>query len=348
MRKHVSILTRGLDPARFVSTLFAPATVVLDPGCEFIPHRPLVISARASLASDLKAILNLSSMLCSETDIVHAHGLRGAWIGVLAARKAGIPALFTAHNLVPHLNPLALFCMRMVGKSSDRIVAVSHAVAASLVKAGVQPDRVVVIPNGIDVDAFMIDAGDTCLRTELAIASNARVIVAVGRLAPEKGFDVLIRAYSVLRRLTPSIELLIVGSGPSESQLKRLAADLAPNTRFVGAVTKVAPYLHLADVVAIPSFAEGQGIVALEAMACRKPIVASRVGGLVETIRDLQSGLLVLPGSPEALADALTTVLADERMRVAFGKKGFEVVESEYSAAKMIRAIEEEYLRLAW
>jgi glycosyltransferase involved in cell wall biosynthesis len=336
IRSHVRTLLGHLDLARFTCTVYGPGGLNLQ--LENAVHVPLDIRRRMHPIADLRAIGRLARLLRGNTDLVHAHGLRGALIGIPAAHLARVPAVFTAHNLAPRLSAPQRFILADLTRRAARVIAVSHAVAETLTGLGVQGSRVAVIPNGIDLAALERQQTAEPVRPRFDIAPQAPLIVAVGRLAREKGFDLLIDA---MWQLTtgqaadvPDAVLMIVGSGPEEGPLRASASGL--NVRFMGRVEQVMPLLQAADVVAIPSREEGQGIVALEAMAARRAIVAGRVGGLTETLEDGACGLLVAPNDVQELVRGLDRLLADAGLRQKLGQAGRARVEREYTAERMI------------
>lgn len=344
IRRHIATLLAGLDRKRFAPTLFAPADFALSEA--EVARVPLAIAARTQPFADLRAIRQLAQLLCGNFDIVHAHGLRGALIGVLAAHRAGVPSLFTAHNLVPRSGLLQRSVLALIGRHASAVLAVSEAVAATLKEFGIPAEKITVIPNGVDLADFDAPVEAAQLRAQFGVPADVPLILAVGRFASEKGFDVLIDAFAQMQAQGSSARLMLVGSGPLEEELRRRAASAEDRIVFAGQQANVAPFLHAADLVAIPSRQEGQGIVALEAMAARKPVVASRVGGLAETIVPEETGLLVPPEETTAWADALAGLLQDRAKREAMGAEGRQRVEKEYTAVQMVRRIEAVYERI--
>jgi glycosyltransferase involved in cell wall biosynthesis len=342
IRRHVSTLLAHLDREQFVPVLFAPPEFRLDIHGSDVSHVPLAIGARTEPWADWRAIRALANDLRGNFDIVHAHGLRGALIGVPAARRAGIESVFTAHNLVPGGGATRIL-LATVGRRAARILAVSQAVADTLRAAGASGAKTVVIPNGIDLAPFDNPLDLQAVRAEYRLPAEAPLVFAAGRHAREKGFDVLIAAVRELQSRVPGVCLALAGSGPLETILRQQATAQNAPARFVGHLSSIAPPLRAADVFAVPSREEGQGIVALEAMAAGKPVVASRVGGLAETIVDGETGLLVPPEDVTALAGALAELLTDRRRCEAMGRAGRARVEREYSAARMIQRIEAVY-----
>jgi glycosyltransferase involved in cell wall biosynthesis len=298
------------------------------------------IAASPHPLRDLRAAFAVAKAVAAfRIDLIHGHGLRGAWIAALAGRRARKPFLFTAHNLAPDKSgKLARMALRYVGGRASRIIAVSRAVAESM-RPYAPASNIEVIPNGIDLAPFDHPTDRTALLTSVGVSEiPTHVVAAAGRLAPEKGFHVLIEAVPGVLDRFPGAHVVIAGEGPERPRLKAMVEERSLHGQVLlpGRVDDVAGLLSMADVVAIPSLSEGQGIVALEAMAARKPVVASRVGGLEETVKSAVTGLLVKPGDPGELAFALCSFLGDPKAREAMGRAGREVVEKEFTADMMV------------
>jgi glycosyltransferase involved in cell wall biosynthesis len=211
-------------------------------------------------------------------DVVHTHLYRACVYGRLAARLAGVRTVVATEHSLGRTRiegrPLTAGVRRLY-RATERLgrmtVAVSEPVATRLVEWGVRPDRVTVIPNGIDAGALAFDpALRDRTRTELGLWPSEPVVGAVGRLDPGKRFDVLLRAMAGL-----DATLLLVGAGPERAVLEALAGrlGLADRIRFLGEVTDVRPLLCAMDVLAAPSAEETFGLAVLEALACGLPAV---------------------------------------------------------------------------
>jgi glycosyltransferase involved in cell wall biosynthesis len=235
--------------------------------------------------------------------------------------------------------------MRVFWRKITQMIAVSQAVATTFADNDIHAQQTEIIPNGVDLREFEEPPTPSPIRKQLKIPEGARIIVSAGRLAPEKGYDILIAAFRHLRLQNPHVHCLIVGDGDEEESLKQLGWG-EKNLHFVGAVPNAIPYLQAADVVAVPSRMEGQGIVALEAMAAGKPVVATRVGGLVETVEEQITGTLVPPHDPFSLSNALSLLLTSPELCKAMGRAGRKRIESRYTAELMMRRTEDLYLRL--
>jgi glycosyltransferase involved in cell wall biosynthesis len=330
------LLCAGLREQGIEVAVAAPAGFSLEMDTP-PPLLPASITALPHPICDPRAVARVADY-AERADILHGHGLRGAWIAGLAARRVNRPFVFTAHNLAPANRLAASLLFRPATRNADTVIAVSLAVAYTLTPYGVAPEKITVIPNGIDLAPFDRAQDRAAVCRELCIDEKRRIVVAVGRLSPEKGFDVLLRAAARLRRLLPDICFLLAGDGPERLNiaLTRALYGLSAHMYLLGRWKDVPGLLSAADVVAVPSYREGQGIVALEAMAARRPVVASQVGGLIETVQDGFTGLLVPPGDPVALRGALLKLLTDEEMRKRMGAAGRLRVEQHYTTHRMV------------
>lgn len=188
------------------------------------------------------------------------------------------------------------------------------------------PGEYEIVPNGLDVDAFRRPRPRPA-----AFATGARHVLYVGRLEPRKGVGHLIRAIASVQRIIPGVRLIVVGDGPDRESLVDLARSVGADVRFAGRVDdkELPAYYQASDVVCSPSLrGESFGIVLLEAMACGKPIVASRIAGYEALVGDAGCGPLVPPGDAGAIAEALVSLLGDEALRQELGARGLTVVQS--------------------
>jgi teichuronic acid biosynthesis glycosyltransferase TuaC len=196
-------------------------------------------------------------------------------------------------------------------RSAAAVTAVSQPLVDALRAAGVPAEKLTVIPNGVDTSRFAL--GDRAAARQRLGLEPGPLVVCVSRLSYEKGVDVLIESARNLRASLPGVRLAIVGEGPERPALEAslASAGLGAQARLVGAVphAEVATWMTAADVIAMPSRREGHPNAAMEALACGRPLVASRVGALTELITPTR-GITVPPGEPVALAAALAAALA--------------------------------------
>ena len=333
IRQHVLSLLNGLDPAQIVSSVAAPPEFIAQvaDAPQLFASVPLSITPKIS-PSDLRVSRRLGQFQPQFSDIVHAHGLRAAWVAALAHRRRPFPLIFTAHNVVEGSLAVRL-ALSFVSRHCTKIVAVSQSVADGLIICGVPRSQIEVIPNGIDAGYFTPSANSRAeARAAFGLPETAFIVASAARFSPEKGLDVLVEAARSRRHMT----FLLAGDGP---QFETLSRDLPPNVKLLGRLDDVRPLLFAADVFAVPSRREGQGIAALEAMAAGVPVVASRVGGLAEMLTDGETALLVPPGDPEALAAALSRLHSDSRLRHNLAESASALVKSRYSLSPMLERL---------
>jgi D-inositol-3-phosphate glycosyltransferase len=348
---------RGVDVEVFTRATSSrqPRQVPLEPGVlvRHVPAGPFEGLRKEDLPGQLCAFA--AGVMIAEAnrppgwyDVVHSHYWLSGQVGWLAAERWQVPLVHTMHTMARVKNrsladgdaaepPGREIGEAQVVEVADRLVANTDEECVQLIDLyGADPARVAVVPPGVDLDRFtpVPEAGRRSVRQRLGVAPDARLLLFVGRIQPLKAPDVLVRAAARLlaRRpeLRPSLVVAVVG-GPSGSGLRepesllRLVGELglADVVRFEppAAADRLADWYRAADLVAVPSYSESFGLVALEAQACGTPVVAAAVGGLRQTVDDGRSGVLVHGHDPQEWADVLMTVLDDEphRRRLALG-----------------------------
>lgn len=254
--------------------------------------------------------------------------------------------LHTATTARLHLyGRLALVAVRR----ADRVVAVSASQARALADAGVPPERLAVVRTAVDADAMArrarSGAGPAGARAALGVPPEAPLIALVGRLTTQKGVDVALSALARLLAAAPGARLAIAGDGPELDRLHALAAGLGVGAAvaWAGALADPLPLLAAADVVILPSRAEGLPRVALEAAAVGRPVVAAAVGGLPEAVRHGETGWLVPPEDAGALCAALERLLADPDLGRRLGDAAAADVRVRFTLASAARALADLY-----
>jgi glycosyltransferase involved in cell wall biosynthesis len=223
-----------------------------------------------------------------------------------------------------------------------RWIAVSEQVGKECQQElGLEPRRVVVVPNGIDTHRFRPDTiARQQSRARLGIADDVPLLIATGRLEYEKGFHITIHALQRIRKRYPKAQLIIAGDGVSRPMLERLAEQTAPGAvHFTGHVPNedLPALLAAADVYLMPTLRnEGMPMTIIEALAVGLPVIASRVGGVPSTITDGETGLLIPVGHTQALAQATIRVLEDDQLRLRLAHAARAIAERLYSQTHMV------------
>jgi glycosyltransferase involved in cell wall biosynthesis len=258
-------------------------------------------------------------------DLVHTHLVHADVYGALGARRL----VSTKHNDDPFRAGAFRYVERALTRRAGRVVAITHSLARFLVeRVGLPRDKVTTIHYGLD--DLPRAWGEN---PPTPVSEDARVLLAVCRLEPQKGVDVAVRALPAVRERHASAELVVLGEGPERAALERLARDLDVPVHLPGRVPDVAAWLRRADLLVHPARWEGFGLALLEAMLAELPVVATNVSSIPEIVADGETGLLVPPDDPDALAVALARVLADPG---TFGAAGRERARTEFSVARMV------------
>jgi glycosyltransferase involved in cell wall biosynthesis len=299
-------------------------------------------------ADDKAAVRELSAYLVrNEIDLLHAHMYRAEVVGARAALAAGTPVVMaTVHSSrVRSLEDVA--ALAALTPVMDRLIVPSASIAAKVRAEGRGGASFSIIPNGVDLARFDLPLAACALRREFGIPGGAPLLGVVARLEPEKGHRYLIEAMPAIVRGAPETWLVIVGEGSLLGELQALAAALpAPagdRVIFTGRREDVSAITAEIDVAVLPSLREAQGISILEAMARRKPVVASAVGGIPEVLTNGLDGLLVPPADPSALAEACIRLACSPELRRQLGEAGRATVEARFSLDAMVRRIEAVY-----
>jgi glycosyltransferase involved in cell wall biosynthesis len=297
---HVACATGGAGAA-VLADAGVPVTVLLDqPAGRRADGRPE--QALRELVAELRPA------------VVHAHLFASAAAAAHAVRGSSVPLVVTEHTEGPWRDRRAL--SGLVHLRADRVLATSTAVRDRLVTDhGVAPHRIeVLLPAAA---ALPTADGPPAVPGRPAVGL-------VGRLVPDQGVDVLLRAAALVSTVVPQVAFLVVGDGPLRPELERRAVvlGLAGTVTFTGYRSDATRLVGGLDVLAVPSRADGSPLVVCEAMAAGVPVVASRVGGLPDLVEDGGSGLLVRPGEPEDLARALVSLLLDPEAARRLGARG--------------------------
>lgn len=269
--------------------------------------------------------------------VVQTCELYGNIFALPFAAAAGVPVrIASRRELNPDKTRAQIALQRQVYRCSHAIVANSQAAAAQLRAEGVAADRVRVIPNGLDLDRFRPRHRERPIST----------IVSVANLRREKAHECLLAAAARLAPRYPDLRYLIVGDGPRAAELRALTRTLGldERVRFLGHREDVADLLAGADIFVLPSRSEAFPNGALEAMAAGLPVVACRVGGLIDLIEHERTGLLVPPDDSAALADALDSLLRAPQSAAALGRSARAEAAARYSFDRMVAAFEDLYV----
>jgi glycosyltransferase involved in cell wall biosynthesis len=298
---------------------------------------------------DYAAFIKIAKRFKHEgVDIVHCHNIGALLYGSIGgklARTAG--TLYTAHGTYSARRLANLRFGRFL--SVDRIVAVSDDSRRAILNHGrYRPEDVETFPNGIDTKSFDLDVDVEEIKRELGIRENVTVLGIVARLSWEKEHKTLFDAVAQLKSNGTNVALVVIGDGPLKEDLHDYVSDaeISDAVFFLGERYDVPQLLQVLDVFVLSSRIEGMSLTLLEAMAAGLPIVATDVGGNSEVVAAGETGILIEPGNPAALAKAVEKFVSDSELARTMGERGRTRVNEIFSLEAMVKRYETVYEQL--
>ena len=366
---HVAYLTAGLAERGYETTLVAGTIARGEESMAFVAEAHNVhvetlgdLHREISPIRDLRAIVHLAQLIRRERPtILHTHTAKAGAVGRIAAllaRGARPPIVvhtFHGHVLRGYFGRLTTFGFRTLerwlARTSTSLVAVSPEVRDDLVALGVAPaSKFTVVRLGIDLPR-RVDNDDEQrreTRRQMGLREDAFVVGWVGRMTAVKRTDLVVLALQKLVELDVDAFVVLVGDGPDRDHLERYAHDLGVIKRclFLGYQEDVARFYDAIDVLVLPSINEGTPVSVIEALAARRPAVATRVGGVPDVVRDGVDGFLVDAEDSDALAARLAELAADPERRAQMGEAGHARVIERYAVARLVDDVDRLYREL--
>jgi glycosyltransferase involved in cell wall biosynthesis len=366
---HVAYLTAGLEKRGYDTTLAAGSLARGEDSMAFVAEglgvevvRIDELGREISPLRDLLATFKLARLIRRERpQILHTHTAKAGTVGRVAALLAGsrrppiVVHTFHGHVLRGYFGPVRSLLFRLLERwlasNTTALVAVSPQVRDDLVALGVAPrERFAVIRLGIELDERVAAQQDGRLesRRYLGIPVDRFAVGWVGRMTAVKRTDDVLVAFKALRAGGVDACLCMVGDGPDREQLERRAHELGivRDTLFLGYQEDVAPLYAAFDALVLPSGNEGTPVSAIEALAAGRPVVATRVGGVPDVVRDGEDGFLVEAGATDELADRLARLARDPALRDQMGKQGRERVLPRYAVDRLVDDVDRLYQSL--
>jgi len=362
---HVAYLTAGLRELGYDTTLVAGTLARGEDSMAFVARGLDVdvvtipeLGREISPVRDLIATLRLAWLIRRERpQIVHTHTAKAGTVGRLAALLAGgrrppiIVHTFHGHVLRGYFGPLRSrffrWLERWLARHTTALVAVSPQVRDDLVALGVaRPEKFAVIRLGIELEERVAD-GDCRVDTRryLGIPADRFAVGWIGRMTAIKNTEDVLNAFKGLRERGVEATLCMVGDGPDRPQLEKRAHELGimRDTLFLGYQQEVAPLYAAFDALVLPSTNEGTPVSVIEALAARTPVVATRVGGVPDVVREGEDGFLVDTGDTDALAERLAELAADPQLRERMGDAAHDRVLPRYAVRRLLEDMDRLY-----
>lgn len=334
---------RRLDGARY-----APLVACLQKKGELLGELrdlgidPPEFHLRGSLVQPNTAVqvLRLAGLLRDRgAALLHCHDFYSNLVGFAAARAAGVPVVVSRRDLGVWIGPRQARLLRFVTARADRVLCNAYAVRDQLLdREGIDPARIVVVPNGLDTRRFDAEAARPVQPGIAALDGGRPTVVLVGNMKHAiKGHADLLAAAALVLRDHPDVRFVLVGDGALRAGLEAdaRAAGIAHAIVFAGRRTDVAAVLARATIAVSASHTEGLSNAVMEGMAAGLPVVATAVGGTVELVRDGRSGFLVPRSDPAMLAQRIGQLVAKPELARQLGRRGRQRIEEEFSTARL-------------
>jgi len=296
-----------------------------------------VFACRSQL--DLQLVFSVRKFIkTNRVDIIHCHGYKSNFYGLLAS-KGQVPSVTTNHNWLTAHWKLKTYCLldSLWIRFFDRIVAVSNEVKKDMVKYKIPEEKIQVIDNGISLERFERPVETRKIKNQLGFEEKTRVIGTVGSLVIEKGHIYLLEAARQILDVVKDLKFLIIGDGPLRKTLEEKSEKLGIENQviFMGQRKDIPELLMAMDIFILPSVKEGLPMALLEAMAARRPVIATRVGAIPKVIENRDIGVLVEPKDTMGLRDAIMNLLKDPARMSLLARGGFDRIYTGFSSDKM-------------
>ncbi|MBU1092068.1 glycosyltransferase family 4 protein [Patescibacteria group bacterium] len=352
--RHLLSLVTGLDQREFSVSVILPQGPLAD---ELQKNRITTFLVPMRSRSDVAAVNAIRKLLTRyDPDIMHAHGQRAGLLARIAVKDLPIKVVYTEHTWTKEFrleNPILHWAhirsMRMLDRLTHKTIAVSKAVADFLIKTNItKPEKIQVIYNGIELITDKPHQSEFELLRKYHLDAKDVVIGTIGSLNIQKDTASLIKAMPRVIKRFPNAKLVIVGTGPLQKNLQRLATKLKISDAvvFTGVINNVADILKTFSIFVLCSRSEAFGISILEAMKAHVPIITTKVGGIPEIITSNRNGLLVNPCDPKQLASTIMKLLNDKKLQKKLAVGGYETLQK-FTTTTMVHETEKLYKNLS-
>jgi glycosyltransferase involved in cell wall biosynthesis len=329
---------RTLKESIGLKKLGARVLILCQPGSMLEKMAPAegieVRTCRMRKHYDLPAIAFIMKLIGSERiDVLNSHSGRDSFLAGIAGRISGRKPVIvrTRHIALPITSRFTYAVL------PHKVVTTSEYVRSYLISAGIDPGRVVTVHTGIDLSRFVPDNTPATLRQEIGLGAEAPLIGTVSILRIKKGYQTLLEAIPMVLERIPDAFFVFAGDGPQRENISNAIkkSGLSGKIFMLGLRHDIPAILNSIDIFVLPTLQEAHGGVFVEAMAMRKPVIGTDVGGVSEVIKNGINGCLIGPGNAKALAEAMIQMLGDKEGMAAMGAAGRTMVEQQFSTEKM-------------
>ena len=300
--------------------------------------------------TDIEVVLRLRSLIRElRPDILHTYLLHSNVIGRIVGRLLGVPIIISSERTIGQANSLGRFATKLTNPLTDVVEVNSHTGSKFINKElGVPLDKIEVVLSGLEVKDYSLSTKRFAIRSSLGITDRQHLVLYVGRLRRVKGLDQGLCSFAMALNDQPTAHLAIVGEGEQLKSLEALVTNLniSDNVTFLGIRDDLPDIFSACDSVLMPSRNEGLPRVAIEAMAARKPVVATKVGGTPEVVIHGETGILVEPSDIERMGLLLSTLIGNVALQHRLGSAGQKRVIQRYSIENYVSRLDSLYYKL--
>lgn len=295
---------------------------------------------------DLSAIRFLLKLIRHEkVEVINTHSGKDSFLGAVAGRLSKLSPIIvrTRHLALPITSKFTYSYL------PHKVVTVSEHVRQYLIRdEGIKPEKVTTVPTGIDLERFSPVKAEEILRTELRLQRDTPIIGTIAIFRKKKGHHILLEAVPDILKVIPYTVFVFAGNGPEQERIKIKVKEmnLEKHVIFLGLRSDIPDILKSLDIFVLPTLQEAFGTSIIEAMAVEKPVIASRVDGVPEIVKDGLNGILVEPGNPKNLTKAIIQLLQDRDGAERMGIEGRKFVETYYTMDKMVKGMYNLYISL--
>lgn len=337
MKKHLYLLLKNIDRSKF-----SPILIGDEKSCEEFEVEKFLLPLQEKFFTQqdfliFKKLLELTKK--GNVDIVHCHGYKTLFLGVISKIFLKLPVVITIHNYLFYGNKISKKLyekfLKLFWRYFNIIIVVSEDLKRYLEERGVKSKKIRVVYNGIEIEKL----------EEINRKKEYKLVGTVSRFVPEKGIIYLVRAIPEVIEEIKNVRFIIIGEGPEykkiEKEIEKL--NLQNFLEILPYQKDISSFLKNLDLLVVPSIFEGAGMIILEAMANRLPVVATKVGGIPEIVRDNQTGILVKPRDIKELSSAITKLLKEDEKSKKMGEFARKIVEEKFDIKIMVRETEKLY-----
>lgn len=350
--RYIRMLLKYLDKEKFENILVCSQDFHRKDYEDLVFNFKQIEMTRVIGKKDIKAICEVRKLIKEYApDIVYAHSSKAGAITRIADIGIKNYCIYNPHGWAFNMRcsikkrKMYIAIEKLAAPFCDKIICISDAEKQSALEKHIcHEDKIQVIFNGVDIEAYENGKHDTVKRKDLEIPEEAFVVGMVGRMSPQKAPDVFIKAAKLIKEKIPNTHFIIVGNGEQENEIRRYAEDnnFSDSLHITGWVDNPMSYVELFDVACLPSRWEGFGLALPEYMMVGKPIVASNVDAIPNIIKDGENGLLVEVDDPTGTSEAVLRIYMDEDYRKQLTLKGIEDVHSRFD----VKRVSEEHKKL--